>query len=308
MSISERTETFFGRTVHDWRPGQPLPEGRDLVWRLSLDYDAGTTMAELLDGFLAAVDPSGVEALVIGAWEEAYETSPNDALRLLSERAAELPALKALFVGDMTYEECEVSWIIQGDYTALLAAFPQLQVLRIRGTNSLTLPAFSHPALRQLVIEGGGLPASIADALSRSSLPALEHLELWLGTSEYGFEGDAELYRRVLAQLRTPQLRYLGLRDSEIADELAQWLAGEAWIEQLHTLDLSLGTIGDAGAQALCASPHVRRLARLDLSHHYISAAWQANLQALGPEVVLDDEQTADEYDGQAYRYVAVGE
>ena len=111
-------------------------------------------------------------------------------------------------------------------------------------------------------------------------------------------------FERLLGALGGPTLRYLGLRDSQIADELAQWLADEEVVGRLQTLDLSLGTLGDAGARALLDSAHVRSLRRLDLSHHYISPALQQHLKALPLEVVLDDAQEED--DGE--RYVAVGE
>ncbi len=305
MTISEQTEAFFGKRVLDYVSGKAVTNDPQTVYRLSLDYDADRSMADLLEEFLGQVDTQALEALVIGAWAEPHDTSPDDALDLLVRRAAELPRLKALFVGDMTYEECEISWIIQGNYLPLLQAFPALEALRIRGSTSLQLPPFSHAGLRELVIECGGLPREITQALASSSLPALEHLELWLGTSDYGFEGDTDLFRQLLQALRTPRLRHLGLRNAEIADELARWLAGEPWVADLHTLDLSLGTLGDAGAEALCASPYLARLARLDLSHHYVSAPLQARLRAAIPGVVLNDEQVSDDEDD---RYVAVGE
>jgi len=304
MTISEPTERFFGRTIEDFEPGTTPSNAPDTVYRLSLDYDADTSMAALLADFVDSCDPGRLEALVIGNWGESASESPDEFLAELAARAARLPAFKALFVGDMTYEECEISWITQGDYARLLKAFPQLQALRIRGSTSLALPAGAHAGLRELTIECGGLPRDVLQALAQSSFPAIEKLELWLGTDEYGFDGDLDDVRRAVDQLRTPGLRTLGLRDSEIADEVAQWLAGEPWIAQLQTLDLSLGTIGDVGAQALLASPHARGLARLDLSHHYISKPLQQQLRAAIPGVVLDDEQDDDEDD----RYVAVGE
>lgn len=121
-------------------------------------------------------------------------------------------------------------------------------------------------------------------------------------------EGDVALYRKVLAQLTVPTLTYLGLRDAEIADDLAVWLAEEPLVAQLDTLDLSLGTIGDLGAVAVLNHTQLGKLKRLDLSHHYISEENQAKLKALPFEVVLDDPQEADEDDGESYRYVAVGE
>ena len=304
MTISETTERFFGKTIEDFEPGTTPSNAPGTVYRLSLDYDADTSMAALLADFLDSCDQARLEALVIGNWGESASESPDEFLAELAARAPKLPAFKALFVGDMTYEECEISWITQGDYARVLKAFPQLQALRIRGATSLALPAGPHAGLRELTIECGGLPRDVLQALAQSSFPAIETLELWLGTDMYGFDGDLDDVRRAVDQLRTPGLRTLALRDSEIADEVAQWLAGQPWIAQLQALDLSLGTIGDVGAQALLASPHTRGLARLDLSHHYISKPLQEQLRAAIPGVVLDDEQDDDEDD----RYVAVGE
>ncbi|SFG64435.1 Leucine Rich repeat-containing protein [Duganella sp. CF458] len=304
MTISESTETFFNKTVTAFDPALPVDLSGDKVYRLALEYDDERKMPDLLDQFLQSADKSKLDALVFGMWGEPYEESADDVIAALVAHAPELPALRALFIGDMTFEECEISWIVQGDYTPLLKAFPKLEELRIRGAQDLALEPVTHTALRKLTIESGGLPSEVVEALIGSSLPALEHLEVWLGSEDYGFDGDVELYRRLLGALAGPSLRYLGLRDSEISDELAEWLAGEEIVGRLHTLDLSLGTLGDEGARALLDSPHVRALRRLDLSHHYISPEVQENLKALPLEVVLDDAQEDDDGD----RYVAVGE
>jgi hypothetical protein len=303
MTISERTERFFGKVVEDFEAGTTPSSASGTVYRLSLDYDAEMSMEALLSDFLESCDKGALEALVIGSWGESASESPADVLALLAAQAPQLPNFKALFVGDMTFEECEISWIVQCDYAPLLKAFPQLQELRIRGSTSLEFPAVTHAGLRTLAIECGGLPGDVCKALAGSKLPALTTLELWVGTEDYGFDGNVALLKSAVDALRVPTLKYLGLRDAQIADEIAQWLAGEAWIAQLGTLDLSLGTLGDVGAQALLASAHVRGIGRVDLSHHYISAALQARLKAAIPGVVLDDPQDDDED-----RYVAVGE
>ena len=305
MTISDKTSSFNGKQVVDYVPGEGAgAPAATTAYRLALDYDDSRTITELLDEFIAAADPPSLQALVIGAWNEPHEESPAALLEALCRLAPRLPALRALFIGDITFEECEISWIIQGPYAQLLAAYPRLQELRVRGSTELDIPAFTHAALRSFAIECGGLPKALLDELARSRMPALEHLELWLGTEGYGFDGDLADVRRAVDALRTPGLRYLGLRDSEIADDVAKWLAGEAWVASLHTLDLSLGTLGDDGATALLASPHVRGLQKLDLSHHYICAPLQAQLRAAIPGVVLDDPQEGDKDD----RYVAVGE
>ena len=308
MTISESTTIFDNKKVVQYDPDVAFDPSPDVVYRLALDYDDEREMSDLIAGFLERVDKTALEALIIGMWGEPYEAGADEVIAALASQAPQLPKLRALFVGDMTYEECEISWIVQGSYNPLLDAFPQLEELRIRGGNGLTLEPFTHQNLRKFTIESGGLDQKIGQALSESSMPKLEHLELWLGTDEYGFSGDVALYRKVLAQLATPTLRYLGLRDSHIADELAFWLANEPLLATVTTLDLSLGTLGDVGAEALLQGTQLGNLTRLDLSHHYISEANREKLKAMPFEVVLDDPQEDDEDDGEAYRYVAVGE
>lgn len=308
MTISDSTTTFHNKKVVQYDPQIAVDPSPDVVYRLSLAYDDKRPMPDLIASFLDNVDKTTLEALIIGMWGEPYEVSADAVIAALANHAPQLPKLRALFIGDMTFEECEISWIVQGSYKPLLDAFPQLEELRIRGGNALTVEPFTHQNLRKLIIESGGLDQKIAQALSASRMPKLEHLELWLGTDGYGFSGDVALYQQVLAQLATPTLRYLGLRDAQIADELAVWLANEPLLASIETLDLSLGTIGDVGADALLRGTQLGNLRRLDLSHHYISAANQEKLNALPFEVVLDDPQEDDEDDGEVYRYVAVGE
>lgn len=303
MAIGEYSQFYRGKRIVNFSQGGQA-EGGDVVYRLYQDYDSQESQGELFAELLAQVPPASIEALVIGPWSEAHDEGPTGYLDALIERRAEFGALKGLFVGDMTYEDCEISWIIQAAYNPLLAAYPQLESLRIRGSSNLELQAFDHAQLQELAIECGGLPSKIADALAGSKLPALRHLELWLGSDEYGFDGSLDTYQRLLASLQPGQLRYLGLRNASIADELAVWLAQQPWLATLQTLDLSLGTIGDVGAQALCESPHLGSIERIDLSHHYISPEWQAKLAALPCTVVLEEQ--AEEYEGE--RYVAVAE
>jgi hypothetical protein len=307
VTISQDTETFFGKTVVQYEDDEDVDLSNNAVYRLSLDYDDERSMPDMIEQFLSKVDKNELDSLIIGMWGDPYEQGADDIIATLIAQAPQLPKLRALFIGDMTGEECEISWIIQGSYTPLLNAYPQLDTLKIRGANTLTIDPFTHASLRSLTIECGGLPAEVAAALAASTLPALEHLELWLGTDEYGFSGDVDLYRRVLDQLYSTKLTYLGLRDAEIADDLAVWLAGEPRIATLDTLDLSLGTLGDVGAEALFASQHVGSLKTLDLTHHYITAPWQEKLSHLPVKVLLGDEQEPDE-DDDDYRYVAVGE
>jgi hypothetical protein len=302
MTVVDYAEKFFGLPIVDFRHGEAIKR-RDCVYRLMQEtYDAEESQRELLDGFLAQVDAESLEALVIGPWNEASSDGPDGFLEGLIE--AQLPALKALFVGDMTYEDCEMSWIIQTDYAPLLAAYPKLEVLRIRGTNELTLPKLSLPNLRELAIESGGLPSAIVRTIGDSELPALQKLELWLGDEGYGFDGDLATYKDLLAKIQPKRLDYLGLRNSEISDQLAGYLAQQSWLGSLHTLDLSMGTLGDDGAKALLASQFLQGLKVLDVRHHYISKSVVEQLAALPLTLEIDEAEEADDGD----RYVQVSE
>ena len=141
-----------------------------------------------------------------------FEKTPPDVKELLGKRISQLglkvegspverfvDKLRALFVGDMTFEECEISWIIQSDYKPLLDAFPQLESLRVRGSTSLKFAPFEHSNLQELAIECGGLPSALANDIADSKMPALRNLELWLGDDSYGFNAATEKYEDLVA-------------------------------------------------------------------------------------------------------------
>ncbi|MBE1492198.1 STM4015 family protein [Plantactinospora soyae] len=309
MTINSHITEFAGLPVVDFDPDRPVDAAPGTVaWRLRLDdgSEGGERFAELTDRFLAAVEPGEVQALIVGDWGESYDQpAPVDLLVRLAPR---LTGLRALFMGELTMEESEISWITQADPAPLLTAYPQLRVLRIRGaTEGLSLTPTRHTALRELAIEAGGLPAHVVRAVGECDLPALEHLELWLGTDEYGGDATVEDLAAVLGGGRLPGLVSLGLRNAEIADQVAGALAGAPVVARLRRLDLSLGILGDEGAAALLAGQPLTHLDRLDLRHHYIGPELAARLVAElpGVEVDLADVQKPDR-DGD--RYVAVSE
>ena len=174
--------------------------------------------------------------------------------------------------------------------------------------SSLQLGALHHKNLKTLIFQSGGLDAAVTRAAIGADLPALEHLELWLGTPEYGGDTAVADLEPLLTGTPFPSLRYLVLRDSEIADQIAAALAQSPILERIRVLDLSLGTLGDEGAAALLASPLVAGLEKLDIHHHYCSDAMIARLPQLGIEVDTSEQEEANEDDGQTWRYVAVGE
>ena len=93
------------------------------TWRISVStYDAEEEWPQAFARFTASVDTRRVRSLIVGGWSEAYDASSAVIVEALVEAAPKFPALRALFVGDITCEECEISWIQQSDVGPLLPA------------------------------------------------------------------------------------------------------------------------------------------------------------------------------------------
>lgn len=288
-------------------PGAPHPPAGEAAWRVSVHvYNAKETFEEHFARFVETIDTTEVRALIVGGWVEAYEKDASGPIGLLAESAARFPALRSLFFAAMPQEECEISWIQQSDVTPLLESFPLLERLEVRGGTGLELRPVRHEHLRVLRFEAGGLPASVVRGVGMSELPALEHLEAWLGTSEYGGETTAADLENILSGERLPALRHLGLQNSEIQDEVAALVAAAPVVDRLESLAQSMGVLTDEGAEALLSGRSLTHLKRLDLHHHYLTDAMVERVEAAFSGVQLDVSDQK-EPDGE-WRYVAVAE
>ncbi|URN17416.1 MULTISPECIES: STM4015 family protein [Streptomyces] len=311
----------YGLRVFDFpgpkeTPRHPLPEADAVAWRVSSDtYDSEESWTEAFARFAAAVDLGQVRAIVVGAWEEAYEESPEPIIEALLGARTRLTSLRSLFLGDMESEECEISWIQQGDVTPLLAGFPELEEFGVRGGTGLVFPAVTHERLRSLTVQTGGMPAEAVRGVAASDLPALVALDLWLGTDSYGGDCSVEDLAPILDGSRLPSLRHLALHNSDIQDGIAAAMASAPVVPRLEVLDLSMGVLTDEGAAALLGGQPLTHLKRLDLHHNYLSEPMRQRLRDTleSAGVALDvDAGNAypdeDEDDGRVWRYVAVGE
>ena len=312
MTISKHADTFAGLPVKDFKP-KGKPAKTKCVYRIALEYEAEESFAELLDLFLAKHGGPQLRALVIGPWhyEEMLE-SAEEVVEALVGAKDRMPNLKALFMGDITYNECEISWIQHGDVSPLLPAFPKLEEFRIRGASSLSFGKIKHANLKSFAIESGGLPEPLLNEVWDANLPKLDHLELWLGTDGYGGISTATPLKKLLSGKRFPKLKYLGLRNSAIADAVAAAVAKSPILKRLHTLDLSLGNIGDDGAKALAAAPDIKKLKLLDLHHHFISDEVLQELKKLKVKLDTSEQLKPDTYgegeEEEEYRYITVSE
>jgi hypothetical protein len=333
MGIYEHTTEFAGLPVKDWEPGMEIVDPSATLYRVSVSWEEGESgkrwtekLAEFLgfkrrapepaaprptqlDSLLADPAAAQLPGLVIGPWEEvATGTGNHSAVEALIAAREHLPALRALFLGDITQEESEISWIQQSDVTPLLHAYPALEHFCVRGGEGLSFRSLRHERLKSLIVQTGGLSVEVVREICAAHLPALEHLELWLGVDDYGGNTEIADLEPILSGRLFPKLTYLGLRDSENADAIAAAVATAPVTERIRLLDLSLGTLGDEGAAALLASPAVARLEKLDIHHHYCSEEVVQRLEALGITVDASERQEPEDYDGRAHRYVAVSE
>ena len=269
------------------------------------DYENDIRMENLIKELAAKPEAGSLESLIIGDWGQAYENSPEEFMNALIEVAPSFPSLKKLFIGDMGFEECEVSWIIQTDLTPLLKAFPKLKSFTVKGSSGLSLEPLQHANLEELVIICGGLPQEVLASITNAQLPELRKLELYLGVDDYGFDGSLEDVLPLLEQGRFPKLVYLGLKDSDIQDDIAKAVAQAPIVDQLEVLDLSQGTLSDEGAEALLASDKIKKLKHLDLSYHYMTDEMLIRWKRSGISVDVSDQQQSDEDD---WRYPSLTE
>ncbi|WP_444962528.1 STM4015 family protein [Nocardiopsis sp. M1B1] len=296
-----------------------------VAWRLRTSDGARRVREEGCEEhvarFLSMVDTAQVRALVIGAWGYPAQGGPEAFLEALIEHADKLPNLRSVFVGDIEMTESELSWISQSDLAPLVAAFPRLEELTVKGADGmrgrLGLHVPSHASLRSLTLQSGGLPGRVVREVASSGLPALEHLELWLGVWDYGGDTYPQDLAPALSGEVFPRLRYLGVRNAEGADGWIPALAEAPAVKHLEVLDLSLGIFTDRGARELVDRAEAfSGLRRLDLHHHFLSEEMEERVRAAfagtGVEIDLSDrlepEQDEDDDEDEPYYYTAAAE
>lgn len=302
--IGQNAGTFIGRRVADYDPEKPAKA--DVVYRFRADYDDNQVIPNL-EHFLATPQAPEAAGLILGAWHgDDPELTPEEVIKVLVKGKNRLAKLAAIYVGDITSEENEMSWIKQCDLSPLLEAFPKLQLLRSRGGDGLELKSPQHENLRALALETGGMDVSVIRSVCMSDFPNLEYLELWLGTEEYGANHAVADLQPILSGRLFPKLKYLGLRNSQHADELAGVVVNSPLMKRIETLDLSLGVLTDEGARALLMLPNDTTVKKLNLHYNYLSADLIRRLKAL--PLTVDASKPSQMEENDEWRFVAVGE
>ncbi|TMR93577.1 STM4015 family protein [Nonomuraea basaltis] len=284
------------------------------AWRLRLESGGDEEcFRDYLERFVREIDTTGITSLIIGdCWNPGLANDRPDEVRdLLIERFAEFPALSALFFGEVIVTETrKISWVAQTDVSPLLATFPRLTEFAVRGADHMVFQGIQtfrlawnvprHEGLRRLTFQSHRLDPVVVRSVLASELPALGHLELFLGSADNDGARPADL-APVLSGSVFPALKHLGLRNGQDTDELVTALADAPITRRLAALDLSLGTLTDKGARVLLDTPIFRNLDRLDLHHHYMSEEMTERVRTqfadAGVEVNTNDRQELDDWD-----------
>ncbi len=266
------------------------------------EYENGKDAEALAEDILADPEFQELEELVIGGWGCEYEDDCQPILDAIAEKPDQFSHITKLFVGDMDFEVCEVSWIMQGDYSRIWKAMPQLKELTIKGSMDLTLGEIAHEGLESLTIICGGLGQEVIKEIEKAKLPNLKKLLLYIGVENYGFDGNADTIKELLANSDFPKLTYLGIVDSEIQDELTEIVLECKYMGQIETLDLSCGTLTDKGGKLLLEKlPAYSNIKKLDLHHHYLSDDVMEGIEKLPMEVDVSEQEDAEEWNGKIW-------
>jgi hypothetical protein len=296
MAYSDHLEEFHEAAVVEFDDAGDW-QGPQVAYRLREDFEDEGKIEQRLSALLEQPQSAQLRALIIGAWSGSFEGANSaQMVAALVKAAPRLPELRHLFFGEMVCEECEISWIKLSDMSPLLNAFPKLESLRVRGGEGLAFSKTKHDNLRELAVESGGLARAAIRDIFLCQFPALEHLELLLGEANYGFDGGAEDLQPLLSGQLFPKLKWLGLMNSEIANDIAAVAVNAPLVSRLETLDLSLGNLDGEGVQSFAGLAAFPNLRTLNITHHFATDAEIAALKkALKCQVIAQERQEPEE-------------
>ncbi|MBL4845864.1 MAG: hypothetical protein JKY65_10080 [Planctomycetes bacterium] len=260
------------------------------AWLLVPQVQGKFTLPAMIRRLAGDAESKKLKALVLGeeaAWHESHDARLT--LRTLEAYAPAFSQLSRLRVGRGAPRATRL-----GDVSPIVAAFPALEVLELRGSKGIRFSSqLRHETLETLRLETGW-SADALRALSESSLPALRELELWLG-GEVIAEVDgvcldaAQVTFAALEPLT--QLRKLSIRYCEGHEDLVERLASSPLLEHLEELDLSYCGFGEVAGEALLKSSGLPSLQRLGLNWHYLGQEMVDRFLQLGVAVELSAPQ-----------------
>jgi hypothetical protein len=286
--------TFADRQVVNFEPELEIVNPKETAYALrqggrwwDITNSSDLSIEDKWDALLKKSRVNEIEALVFG-----NGIFDSNYVRLLVDNYQYFHSLKALFIGDIEDREQMISDLSFGcDISPVLSVHPDLEILHIRSGgrgNALSFSEWRHENLKALRIESSGLNRSAITSLCQLELPALEYLELWTGSEEYGSNSTIDDILPIISGDVFPHLRYLGVKNCEYTDDVAFRLAKSSLLEQLIELDLSKGTLTNDGFAYLAQTQSINELDVLNISETYVcfSSSFSPEELKIKPKVI----------------------
>lgn len=199
----------------------------------------------------------------------------------------------------------DISWTYLNTLEPVYARVPDLEHLEII-LGHMNLGTIDLPKLKHFEVWTGGFTGDNMKSVVAAKWPKLETLLLRFGGSEdYGGTCTVEDVLPLLDGKTIPNVKHLALANSPFIDALIPQLAKSSLLEQITTLDLSLGEMTDEGANAIVEHAHAfKHLTKLDVHRNYLTADAITALKG----VVANTEAGGQESPDEDYRYCQIGE
>lgn len=247
---------------------------------------------DLMDDFLNQDNVEEQERLVIGAWDTS-DTNSKEVIQKLIQVKDRLKNLKSLTIGYIAPEIRPKKRIFHCNMEEFLLAFPQLEVLSIRGSDGLSLgdrPCLEN--LRQLEIDSHNLDWGVVSQINDAYFPRLRHLDLCIG--EGGFRMKPRYISHILEEDIFPELIHLGIKNTNYMDNLVPAIVNSCLMEKLDSLNFSWCDIMTKGARAICNSTLINNVS-IDLTGNCLSEKMVEELEKL--KISIDLEEQRDYFD-----------
>ena len=196
----------------------------------------------------------------------------------------------------------DISWTFLNELEPAYAKLGKLEQLRIE-VGHMDLGTIVLPSLREFEVYTGGFTKQNMAAVVGATWPMLERLILRFGEDGYGGNCTIDDVEPLLAQ-RFAHLQHLAIGNAPFASAIVPYLAKSPLLRQLKFLDFSLGTFDDDGVASIVSNAGAfAHLERIDISDSYVSPDAVAELQKVGPYIVVGAQRTDEDY-----RYCSISE
>ena len=232
-------------------------------------------------------------------WNDPAEDGLDDLLTYFIENKKEYQHIEHFTFGNMDYEICEMSWIVQSDYSEFFKAFPSIKSFSAQGVLSNPLQKMDLPQLEILELWSSGLSKETLTTISQSNLPNLKKLNLLVGVEDYGCDVNSLDIKNVLANTNFTNLINLGICNisPDNFGEILEAIIESKYASQLKVLDLSKSVSMDKDATYLLE--HIDKLKNIkyiDLHYNFFTPTMIKKLQKC-PITINVSENEKPEYD-----------